>query len=133
MSDQDKLLERIVQLAQQNANIALVWLYGSRAKGTAQPDSDYDLAVAFRHFPDDAWERRLQPELLALEWADELGLPTNRLSVADINHIPLTLAYSVIRDGKVLLAKDGLRLAREENRITSMWELDHEYHKRQFG
>lgn len=24
-------------------------------------------------------------------------------------------------------------LAREENRISSMWELDHEYHKRIFG
>ncbi|GGO85121.1 hypothetical protein GCM10011348_32940 [Marinobacterium nitratireducens] len=133
MSDQDRLLERIEQLAQKNDNITVLWLYGSRAKGTAQPESDYDLAVAFRRFPDDAWDRRLQPELLALEWADELGMPTSRLSVADINHIPLTLAHSIIRDGKVLLANDRLRLAREENRITSMWELDHEYHKRQFG
>lgn len=129
----DRLCDQLIRLAEQNNNIAVLWLYGSRAKGTEGPESDYDLAVAFNHFPDDAWDRRLQPELLALEWADTLGLETGRLSVADIDHIPLTLAFSIIMDGNVLVAKDRLRLAREENRITSMWELDHEYHKRHFG
>lgn len=127
------MLDELKKLALDTAAVDVLWLYGSRAKGNHQPDSDYDLAVAFNHFPDDAWEKRLQPEMLALEWADALGLATDRLSVADINHIPLPLAYAIINTGKPLLVKNALRLAREENRVTSMWELDHEYHKRRFG
>ncbi len=127
------MLDELKKLALDTAAVDVLWLYGSRAKGNHQPDSDYDLAVAFNHFPDDAWDKRLQPEMLALEWADALGLATDRLSVADINHIPLPLAYAIISTGKPLLVKNALRLAREENRVTSMWELDHEYHKRRFG
>ncbi|WP_027852251.1 type VII toxin-antitoxin system MntA family adenylyltransferase antitoxin [Marinobacterium litorale] len=130
---QDPTLETLTALAREEPNVCILWLYGSRAKGTAQADSDYDLAVAFNRFPDDAWEKRLQPELLAQRWQDALPKDSKPISVVDINHIPLTLAYSVISSGKVLLAKDTLRLAREENRISSMWELDHEYHKRIFG
>lgn len=111
----------------------MLWLYGSRAKGTEQANSDYDLAVAFNHFPENPWDRRLQPELLAMEWADELGVAEGVISVADINHIPLPLALSIITTGKALMVKDSLRLAKEENRITSMWEIDHEYHRRHYG
>lgn len=127
------MLDALKTLAQADARIDVLWLYGSRAKGTAQPDSDYDLAVAFNTFPKDAWDKRLQPEQLAMEWADALGLGERQLSVVDINHIPLTLAYAIIGSGKVLSAPNSLRLAREENRITSMWELDHVYHKRCYG
>ena len=126
-------ISRIIELAHANPNIAVLWLYGSRAKGTEQANSDYDLAVAFNHFPENPWDRRLQPELLAMEWADELGVAEGVISVADINHIPLPLALSIITTGKALMVKDSLRLAKEENRITSMWEIDHEYHRRHYG
>jgi hypothetical protein len=39
----------------------------------------------------------------------------------------------VVTSGRVLYCRDGLRLAREENRVTSMWELDHLYHRRVYG
>lgn len=127
------ILDAIKALAEADARIDVLWLYGSRAKGTEQPDSDYDLAVAFNTFPKGAWDKRLQPEQLAMDWSDALGLGERQLSVVDINHIPLTLAYTIICTGKVLTAPNTLRLAREENRITSMWELDHAYHKRCYG
>jgi predicted nucleotidyltransferase len=130
---QDTILSRIVELARDNTNVAVLWLYGSRAKGTAQVNSDYDLAVAFNRFPENLWDRRLQPELLAMEWADDLGVDDGVISVVDINHTPLPLALSIITTGEALLVKDSLRLAKEENRITSMWEIDHEYHRRHYG
>lgn len=111
----------------------MLWLYGSRAKGNAQRDSDYDLAVAFEHFPVNEWDKRLQPELLAQQWAEQLQLDEDMISLVDINHIPLPLAYGVITSGKVLHTKDKLRLAREENRITSMWEVDYLYHRSHYG
>jgi predicted nucleotidyltransferase len=130
---EDNILEKLIDLAKSDARIDVLWLYGSQAKGTANEQSDYDLAVAFNSFPEDASDKRLQPELLAFEWIDALGWPENRLSVADINHIPIPLALSIVTIGKVLYVKNAYRLAREENRITSMWEIDYLYHKQPYG
>ena len=130
---EDSIIEKLIALAKSDARIDLLWLYGSQAKGTANEHSDYDLAVAFNSFPENAWDKRLQPELLAFDWIDVLGWPENRLSVADINHIPIPLALSIVTTGKVLYVKNAYRLAREENRITSMWEIDYLYHKQHYG
>ncbi len=101
-----------------------IWVYGSRAKGSAQPNSDFDLAVAFNEFPSDALEQRLQPELLSQSWADELDLAGEFISEVDINHIPIQLAMGIIEFGRPIQVDEGARLIREENRITTMWELD---------
>lgn len=127
------VLDEIIGLARDDRRVAVMWLYGSRAKGTATADSDYDLAVAFGSFPEDSWERRLQPELLAMDWADALGVAEEALSIIDINHVPLPLAHAVITTGQVIFVRDRLRLAREENRVTSMWELDHQHHRHHYG
>ena len=129
----DSVIERCIELAKGNTKVDMLWLYGSRAKGTAELTSDYDLAVAFHDCPSDIWQRRLQSEMLALDWMEALSLPEKALSVVDINLAPLPLAYNIIQTGQVLLTKDGLRLAREENRITSMWELDYLYHRQHYG
>lgn len=133
MPDQTSILQGLAELAARDNEIAVLWLYGSRAKGTASEESDYDLAVAFRTFEKDALERRLRPELLAQAWQDALSLPEGRLSLVNINQAPLPLAHVIIRTGQVLQATDRLRLVREENRITSMWEIDHQYHQQHFA
>ncbi|WP_404298363.1 nucleotidyltransferase domain-containing protein [Halomonas sp.] len=125
--------DALIELATRDDEIAVLWLYGSRAKGTATAQSDYDLAVAFRQFEKDPLERRLRPELLAQAWQDALGLAEDQVSIVDINLAPLTLAHAIIRTGEVLQIKDRLRLIREEHRISSMWEIDHQYHQRHFA
>jgi hypothetical protein len=40
----------IIELAKQNIDIAIAWLYGSQANNTANINSDYDLAGAFKTF-----------------------------------------------------------------------------------
>lgn len=129
----DPVLERLVSLAGDDSEVAVLWLYGSRAKGSATASSDYDLAVAFTAPYADSLERRLRPELLAQRWQDELALPEGCLSLVDIDLAPIPLAMAVIRTGVAICVNDPLRLAREENRITSMWELDYQYHQQQFG
>ena len=133
MQDSTAIQDALADLASRSDAIAVLWLYGSRAKGTATPGSDYDLAVAFRHFEKDPLERRLRPELLAQAWQDALGLAEDQLSIVDINLAPLPLAHVIIRSGRVLQANDRLRLIREEQRIGSMWEIDHLYHQRHFA
>lgn len=133
MHSEIEILKACSKLAEEDARIDVLWLYGSRARGTAQENSDYDFAVAFNCFPKNAWERRLQSEMLALDWSDRLGLPESRLSVADINLVPLPLALNIVQTGRTLVVKNTLRLAREENRITSMWEIDYQYSRQKYG
>ena len=64
----EKLKPQILKLAQEDDDIEVLWLYGSYAKGTAHEHSDIDLAVVFKKWVDDVIERRLRPELLAIEW-----------------------------------------------------------------
>ncbi|MGL5249593.1 MAG: nucleotidyltransferase domain-containing protein [Enterovibrio sp.] len=40
-------MQRLKDLANQHAEVAVMWLYGSQAKGGASPHSDWDLAIAF--------------------------------------------------------------------------------------
>lgn len=123
----------IIELAQNNSDVLVLWLYGSRAKGNARPDSDYDLAIAFKQFPKDITERRLRPELLAIDWSNTLKISSEKISIVDINLAPISLAWEIIRDGKVLFANDPLRQVREELRISSMYELDLLYHRRKYA
>jgi predicted nucleotidyltransferase len=121
----DAILTRIPELASQNRDIIVVWLYGSRARGDAHPTSDYDLAVAFGTFiKDDPLEKRLRPECLALNWQRTLGLHDFQLSVVDINQAPILLAWEIIQADTVLFCRDDDRLWQETLRIHSRRELD---------
>ncbi|WP_404359014.1 nucleotidyltransferase domain-containing protein [Methylotuvimicrobium sp. KM1] len=126
--DFNGLKSQIIQLAKSNDNIELLWLYGSYAKGSAHENSDIDLAVAFKIWEDDVIERRLRPELLALDWRNTLDLPDGKLSVLDINIAPIPLAMSVLINGELWLCKNEYRQAQELQRIMSKWEIDYLYH-----
>lgn len=116
------LCKQIVELAEHNSEIKLLWLYGSRGNGTACESSDYDLAIAFDTRLANAAQRRLRPELLTLDWQHALGITDNVISIVDINLAPLPLALNIIGDGsKLLLNKDELRYIRELNRIWGLW------------
>lgn len=125
-------LNSISLIAASDPDIEVLWLYGSRAKGTHLETSDFDLAVAFADFRQDRVERRLRPELLALDWAEELQVNSSDISIVDINLAPVPLATAIVTQGRVLHCKNPLRLATEENRITSMWEIDHLHHLKTF-
>ena len=116
------LCTQIVELAQRNSEIMLLWLYGSRGNDTACEFSDYDLAIAFDTRLENAAQRRLRPELLTLDWQHALGITDNVISIVDINLAPLPLALNIIGDdSKLLVNKDELRYIRELNRIWGLW------------
>ncbi|PPD33756.1 MAG: DNA polymerase subunit beta [Methylomonas sp.] len=122
---------QIIQLAQDEDSIEILWLYGSYAKGNAHKKSDIDLAVAFKTWENNVIERRLRPELLALDWQHQLNLSEGQISVLDINIAPIPLAMSVLQGGELLLSKNRSRQLQEQQRIMSKWELDYLYHYQQ--
>lgn len=128
MKQDSDILKQLVCLAGANEQVQVLWLYGSRAKGTAGPASDWDLAVAFDPVKQSgplgtALENRLRPELLALEWQRVLGLAEGELSVVDINQAPIPLAFAVVAANRPLYSRDEGRRLQEEARIMSQMEL----------
>lgn len=118
----DALCAQIIELARNNPQVKLLWLYGSRANGTACASSDYDFAVAFDSRLENPLERRLRPELLTMDWQRAVKVADNVLSVVDINLTPLPLSLNIVGDdSKLLVNKDELRYIRELNRIWGLW------------
>ncbi|MDO6421066.1 type VII toxin-antitoxin system MntA family adenylyltransferase antitoxin [Saccharophagus degradans] len=116
----EQTIDEVARLIQQAGNVAVCWLYGSRAKGTFTSASDIDLAVAFS---DERNAKGLMAEspvaTLEFSLSQVLSLP---VSVVDINRAPVPLAYSVISDGVVIFSRDALRLRAEQHRVWSLWE-----------
>jgi len=120
--NQSQAIKKIITLAKNNADVEVVWLYGSRAKNTATIHSDYDIAIAFKNFKLSDIKRYLRPNELALEWSAILKLPENMLSIVDINQSPIYLNYNIIEQGIVLYGKQSVRLYKEQDRIYSQYE-----------
>lgn len=126
MIEIDENLQRLIELAQLNSDICVLWLYGSRANGKAHTQSDYDLAIAFNSFiKDDPIEKRLRPECLAIDWQRALGLRDFKLSIVDINQAQIPLAWEIINADYVLFCRDEARLWQETRRIHSQMEIDY--------
>lgn len=110
------IIKLINQKAEESNIIDVVWLYGSHAKGNADENSDYDLAIAFNQTGS---AKDYYCDELAYQWSKTTKVD---VSVIDINKVPVPLAYSVISDGKVIFCRNELRLHSEQSRIWSMWE-----------
>lgn len=112
----------MVDFIERLGGVEVLWLYGSRATGSAREDSDYDFAVAFVDVGPHTLENRLRPESLALDFATAHGISERTISVVDINRVPLGLGLNIIRHGFVPWASKPSRIYQEESRITSLWE-----------
>lgn len=120
---QDPIIGQLLTLAATHPEVAVLWLYGSRAKGNASEASDWDLAVAFDPVKlPNLLDNRLRPELLALDWQRALGLSEGKLSIVDINQAPTPLAFAIVDANRVLYCRDQGRRLREEGRIMSEME-----------
>jgi len=129
----DNVIKQIIQIAEGNSDIDALYLYGSHAKGEAHEASDIDLAVIFANKEEDPLQRRLRPEMLALDWVNTLGLTEGQLSVLDMESSNIPLTMSVLQTGKLLLNKDIGHEMMVSGKIMSQWELDYQYHYDKFG
>jgi predicted nucleotidyltransferase len=81
--------------------VLAVYLYGSRARGTARPDSDLDLGVLLQHPPAPALKSAARDLEAAVEGA--LRIPTEAVV---LNRASADLVHRVLRDGVLVLDRD---------------------------
>jgi len=75
--------------------ILLAYIFGSRARGNAREDSDYDIAVLFSN--EDA---SIIDEInLAVKLADALNEPVEKIDVVSLNRADLLIKARVLKEG----------------------------------
>jgi uncharacterized protein len=126
--ESQQILERIVSLIISRWETDAVYLYGSRAKGTARPDSDWDIAVLFRDFLTSPVERCLRPQQVEEILQRELH-KYDRISVVDLEDVPPPLQISIIT-GKRIYDRGVPHVRRIEQSVISKIEKDYEYRPR---
>lgn len=106
-----RCVELLLPVAAADRRIEAFYLFGSRTSGTAPPDSDLDVAVyTGSGFTGD--------DLLALHGDFVRLLRSDRLDLVWLNHADPVVAFSVLRDGKLLRYRDADRLNGIERRLT---------------
>ena len=85
--------------------VVLAYLFGSHARGTADRDSDIDVAVLLADglSPAERHRARLQ---LAVEFSRVLRVPLERLEVVVLQDVTTLLRYNAIRHGVLLYQLD---------------------------
>jgi predicted nucleotidyltransferase len=120
--DHDAVLAGIISLAASNADVEVVWLYGSRATGSYHEASDFDLAIAFKDFTLSPSDKLSRPHEIAMDWALALDVPTDVISIVDVNQIPAYLGFNVVEYGVIVYQEPSARSYKEANRIYSQYE-----------
>ena len=103
--------ERLFDVFRRNG-ILLAYLFGSRARGDAREESDYDFAVLFGRAVG-----VLEEVELAVEVADSLGVPADKVDVVSLDKAGLDFAFKVVREGELIYARDEETRRRFETRV----------------
>jgi len=108
--------------------VAVVYLFGSQARGDSGPLSDVDIAVLLTGQP--TAEECAQQQLALLDKVTAY-LRRDDVDVVILNRAPLLLQHRVIRDGTVLFCRDDLYRVRYEAQ-TIMAYLDFRYYQERY-
>jgi len=104
--------QKIIEISKLQ-NIVAIILFGSYAKGTQKPNSDYDIAVIVKN--------NNKKTIAILE-----SMKTNKFDIISFNKIPLYVKYEVFKFGKILFVNDNKQFEKET--YTTMLEVQDNYH-----
>ena len=108
------IIEKLREVLEEEENVVVAYLYGSRARGDFHEKSDVDIAVLVRDLP--------SPEENPFYEVD-LSLKLSRATGADVevkvlNDKPLVFLCQVLRHGKLIISKDeGMRVKFEASTL----------------
>ena len=88
----DGAVVRLREIAERTPGLSLLLLHGSRARDSARPDSDWDLA----YLSDDSFD----PDRLLADLA--IALNADRIDLADLSRAGALLRYRAAADGIVI-------------------------------
>ncbi|HAM59069.1 MAG TPA: nucleotidyltransferase domain-containing protein [Candidatus Rokubacteria bacterium] len=106
-------LARLVTRAEQDPDVLAVLLFGSHARGEASPESDIDVCLVLAGEPGSDLERA-QKRLDYLAETD--------LDVAVFQSLPLHIRSRVLKEGRVLFARDEEALYAVAFRTARAWD-----------
>ncbi len=94
-------IKRLLALIEERCRPVAVWLFGSRAKGTAGPESDWDLLVVLPDMvPFEQQDKLVDAiQLRSLSQVNADILSCSETDFEDATKIPNTLAYEIARTG----------------------------------
>jgi len=124
MKNINEILKHITDYASGNDDVEVIWLYGSQAKGTSHTNSDIDIAIAFKNFDLTDINRKVRPQELSLILCAQLNISDNKLSIVDINNVPVYLSFNIVEYGGVIYCKNKVRELKEIQRIYSIFEFE---------
>lgn len=112
------LIECLAEVLDPREEILEAYLFGSHARGQAQPHSDVDVAVYIDEGRAEdtgyGYRANLTTDLMA-------GLGFNDVDVVVLNRAPPLLYHRVLRDGVRLLARDLRATTTREGRAVSRY------------
>lgn len=111
----EKYLSELIGFCKEQDDVVSLYLFGSRASGTAGPLSDIDIAILLK----EGRNCEVYKDREGFYW-DKVNeiLYTDEVSFVLLNIAPLTIQYGVITDSKVLYSSnEDIRLSFEERVI----------------
>lgn len=119
-------MQKAADFFESQSDVAVAFLYGSRARGAASP-SDWDFALCFNAEFSSHLDRLARLERLKSELARRLGAPAERVDLVDLRRAPLGLSITVAEEGLILKGHRSLELFRFYQRA---WSAQEEFHFR---
>lgn len=95
-----ELLQKVTEILRKDKRVIFAYLYGSAARGTMREDSDLDIAVFLENYVKDP----LMDARISLKLEQVLH---KSVDVRIINHAPAIFINQVLKDGILLISRDG--------------------------
>ena len=122
-------LQTLAQVLAEQPNVQFAVLIGSQVNGTARPDSDWDIAIAWQ--PGLDWlENLAETEMLRKQLAISINVTDKQIDLIDIRVASLAMRRTIADDGLCLKGGETLAWARFLTRTWReiedfYWEKDH--------
>lgn len=119
----DELCAAVAQACAAIPEVRAAYVFGSRVSGGARPDSDLDVAVDLGTTLQSVERGQVQLQLIAAI-TDRLGALGERTDVLDLRAAGATVAFRVLRDGRLVKETSRSERVQLEARIMRAYDDD---------